>query len=61
MKISIANIKGDDHKTYGRMGKNLVLELSRWDGDISGTITTMPTFSNLVIEIYESNTGSDER
>lgn len=52
-KITIANIKGDDHKTYGRIGKSLSLEISKWGGDICGTITTMTSFCNLIVEYEE--------
>lgn len=53
MKRTIANIKGDDHKTKGRIGNNLTLEISKWGGAISGAITTMVGFCNLVIEYEE--------
>ena len=31
--MTIAHIKGDDHKTKGRIGHNLTLEISIWGGD----------------------------
>lgn len=50
--MRIANLKGDDHKTKGRMGNNLTLELLKWK-DICGVITTLTGFSNLLVYYEE--------
>lgn len=59
-KIQIVNLKGDDHKTKGRMGKALTLEFSIWGGQVSGAITSMTSFCNLLFE-YEESESKDDR
>lgn len=59
MMITIANLKGDDRKTRGRMGNRLTLELSIWGGVVSGAITSMSSFCNLVIEYEDYSTERD--
>ncbi len=54
-KMMICHLKGDDHKTKGRAGKPLSLEISHWGGAITGAVTTMTSFYNLVLEYDDGN------
>ena len=59
-KIKIVNLKGDDHKTKGRMGSKLTMEFSIWGGEISGAVTTLTSFCNLILE-YDTENDDDRQ
>ena len=52
-KIAMANIKGDDHKTKGRIGNRQTLEFSRWGGISVGITATFASYGCWVL--YEED------